>query len=211
VPGRLTVRFENVATPATALCDFVPPKVALPGLLPRAIVTWPRKLVTTWPDPSSAVTLIDPSDVTASVLAGCTLNSRLFGIAGAVVSEWHETTSSVRSATALARATVVASGRAKERAADKVERIPYPSSKRRRLCLGEPKLFPGNRLSSPKRTDKSRSLLKLWPRYGHAKSALVAGVECGNRTTPTPGLAAQLMLNATLVTGATPAAVASSV
>ena len=50
------VSVENVATPPTAVTVVVPPRVLPPGLLPRAIVTFPVKLGAGFPAPSSALT-----------------------------------------------------------------------------------------------------------------------------------------------------------
>src|SRR5205809_129144 len=81
------VRFANVATPFTAFTGALPVNVPPTGLLSMAIETAPVKLVTVFPDASSAAT------VTAGVIVaptcaplGCTPNARcVAGGGGAAV------------------------------------------------------------------------------------------------------------------------------
>ena len=54
LPGWLSVRSENVATPLAAVAVRVPPSVAPEGLFARATATEPEKDVARSPEPSSA-------------------------------------------------------------------------------------------------------------------------------------------------------------
>src|SRR5882762_3604482 len=76
------LRFENVATPLTAVTVFVPDSVpgrSVPPLWPMAMVTEPLKLVTGLPSAFSAVTLTAGIAISGGVVFGCTVNARCSG------------------------------------------------------------------------------------------------------------------------------------
>ena len=67
MPGWLRVRSEKVATPLTTVAVRVPPRVAPPGLFPRATVTVPP--LTGFPRLSSTWT-VRPKGLPATTLDG---------------------------------------------------------------------------------------------------------------------------------------------
>jgi hypothetical protein len=70
------LRFENVATPATAFTVAVPDSVPPPGFVPMAKVTAFVAPVTTFPCASSMLTCTDGAIDTAIVtLLGCAVNA----------------------------------------------------------------------------------------------------------------------------------------
>src|SRR5579864_5202875 len=74
------LKFENVATPATAAAVAVPLRVPLDGFVPMAIVTWFVAVVTTLPCASSMLTvtagvIMPPADA----LLGCVANANFAG------------------------------------------------------------------------------------------------------------------------------------
>src|SRR5258705_6072842 len=86
------LRFENVATPLTAVTVFVPDSVpgrSVPPLWPMAIVTEPLKLVTRLPPASSAVTWTAGIAISGGVVFGWTVNPRCGGGLSASTVESH--------------------------------------------------------------------------------------------------------------------------
>ena len=80
MPALLMLKFENVATPATAAAVAVPVSVPLDGVVPMAIVTWFVAVVTTLPCASSMLTvtagvIMPPADA----LLGCVANANFAG------------------------------------------------------------------------------------------------------------------------------------
>jgi hypothetical protein len=74
------LRFEKVATPATAFAVAVPESVPVPGLVPIAIVIAFVAVVTTFPDPSSTLTCTaGVIEVFIATLEGCTVKANLAG------------------------------------------------------------------------------------------------------------------------------------
>src|SRR5580704_1606653 len=70
------LRFENVATPATAFATAVPLSVPLDGLFPMAMVTWLVAVGTTLPAASSILATIDGvMELPAPTLLGPTVNT----------------------------------------------------------------------------------------------------------------------------------------
>jgi hypothetical protein len=118
----------NVATPLTAVAVVVPPRVAVPGFAPRAIVTTSLKQVCVVPDPSRAVTVTAIGDP-AVVLPGCDVNARVVTVQTAfVLSEWHVATVRARAAADPARARRTGNEeRWARRVANLSERIRVPS------------------------------------------------------------------------------------
>jgi hypothetical protein len=104
-------RFVNVATPLTAVAVAVPPRVAAPGFVPKAMVTTFLKHVAVLPDPSRAVTVTEIADP-AAVLAGCVVNASVVTGQGLVpLSEWHVTVNKAMPAAVAARARRTEMGR----------------------------------------------------------------------------------------------------
>src|SRR5207249_7487029 len=72
----LTLRSENVATPATAATLVVPASVPLPGFAPSATVTVPVQPVAVFPCASCAATCTAGVIAAPAVaLLGCTVNT----------------------------------------------------------------------------------------------------------------------------------------
>ena len=72
------LRFENVATPATAFTSAVPPNVPIDGFVPMAIVIWFVAVVTTFPAASSTLTwTAGVIEFPAPTRLGCTVNASL--------------------------------------------------------------------------------------------------------------------------------------
>src|SRR5450631_3243631 len=70
------LRFENVATPATALAVAVPLSVPLDGFVPMAIVIAFVAVVTTLPCASSTVTVTaGVIELPAATFVGCCVNT----------------------------------------------------------------------------------------------------------------------------------------
>ena len=86
VPAALSVRSTNRATPLTAVTVVLPLNVPPAGLLPRAMVTAPRKDVTVLPKLSCASTATAGAMTTPAFAAeGCTVKTSALGAAGVIV------------------------------------------------------------------------------------------------------------------------------